>query len=562
MLIQGNLDVRCVLTANRDAHRRNSNDRSTPDAHWRIWLPLVGLTSLVPLSATTWPPLIDYLPHLSRVLIEHDLLTRGEFSDRFHWNLQVVPNLGLDLVILPLTFAGVPIGIAGRLFVAMVIVLTGASVVLLHRALFRRWSPVPLVIFGFSYTEVLIYGFLNCELAVASSLIAFTAYLHLRSTRSLPLLLAFGATVTFSLFLIHLLGAAVFLGLLASHALSERWIAPMLPKLWGGFEANIRDLSGARKSFWIVLSCLTVLAMLMAMAPVSVGTEEGSTALTLSLFKPQLWRWRRVFDALLGYQQSADFVLAAIGAAALALAGFRARLRIASVMVLPISGVAVLFFVVPAGWGTTWYIPERFPFLLMLLALSSVDVRLSIRGQQLASLFVAALIILKSLDVTNMWMEAENLRRPIIDALSRVEHNSVVCQVEMTSRDIHGDIGFPLVNVAPIATLSSGAFAPVFATFDQNLIIPLPHWSDVLRRTSMRHRVDLFPLAPPGKENAWSANAAQTCDYLLATRPGLYQGAVPTSYIPVARTEQAVLYRSQHEVGTATGRLRVSDPQS
>ena len=96
---------------------------------------VAGLFSLLPLAFVQWPPLIDYLPHLARVLVEHSLLTDGRFADRFMWNLRVVPNLGLDAIILPLTLLGVPLAWAGKLFVALVILLNGAAVTILHRAI-------------------------------------------------------------------------------------------------------------------------------------------------------------------------------------------------------------------------------------------------------------------------------------------------------------------------------------------------------------------------------------------------------------------------------------------
>ena len=111
----------------------------------------LAAASCVPLFFTRWPPLVDYFPNLARVFILNDLLTVGRFADRYFLAPSLVPNLGMDAIMLPMLAGGLGIGVAGRLYVALVVVVSGLAVVALNRALFGRVSPLALAGFVFAY---------------------------------------------------------------------------------------------------------------------------------------------------------------------------------------------------------------------------------------------------------------------------------------------------------------------------------------------------------------------------------------------------------------------------
>lgn len=505
---------------------------------------VAGLFSLLPLAFTQWPPLIDYLPHLARVFVEHSLLTDGRFADRFMWNPRVVPNLGLDAIILPLTMLGVPLAWAGKLFVALVILLNGAAVTILHRTLFGRLSPFPLIAFAFSYTELLMFGFLTSEFSVALALIVFAAYLRGRVTVSTARLLVFIVASVVILFFVHLLGALVLLGLIAANVVSSRWIAPALTRLISLFQPPLgRPAPLALTAVAVSIGMLTLLALL-AFAPVSASNTGEDASNLADFLKPKLWRWSQLINPLLGYDYKVDLPVIAVIGIALLLFLFYGRLRIASTMLLAIAGLIVAYVFVPSGWGSTYYIPERFPFILMLVGIASIDLEFPTHAACRVTAFLILLLVLaRSLSAAAAWNAFAEIRRPLFDALAQTGPDDKVCQARNANGNIHGDAMFPLINLTSYATITTGAFAYVFALPDQNLIVPRPNWAPVLRRIETNNRVDNNPVRPLPNQDLANPAVLDICTFMLVTRPNLYQLAFPEALQPQVKVPGAIFYR-------------------
>lgn len=510
---------------------------------------VAGLFSLLPLAFVQWPPLIDYLPHLTRVLIEQSLLMDGRFADRFMWNLRVVPNLGLDAVVLPLVLLGMPLASAGKLFVALVILLNGAAVMFLHKALFGRLSPVPLIAFAFSYTELLIFGFLTSEVSVALALIAFAAYLRPPMTISTARLVTFVVAVVVVLFFVHLIGALIFLGLIAANAISSRWIAPALSRLALLFQHSIlRPARLAPTAVAVAIGGLAVLALL-SLAPLSASNTGEDAASPADFLKPKLWRWRLMINPLLGYDPKIDLPVLAIIVVALFMLLFYGRVRIAGTTLLAMAGLTVAYFFVPTGWGSTYYITERFPFILMLLGIASVDVRFRTRAGCRATTFLILLLVLaRSLSAVAAWNASTEARRPLFDALAKTRPGDTVCQARNADDNIHGDAMFPLINLTSYAAITNGAFAYVFALQDQNLIAPRPDWAPVLKQIEINNRTDHNPSRPLPNQDLANPAMLKTCTFMLVTRPDLYQLAFPDVLRPLVTVPGAIFFRVEHSL--------------
>jgi hypothetical protein len=86
---------------------------------------LVALT-LSPLLFASIPPLVDYPDHLARMWI----LAHG--SENYQANWYLLPALAMDLIVPPLGHI-MPVETAGRLFIALTMVLPVIATVVLHR---------------------------------------------------------------------------------------------------------------------------------------------------------------------------------------------------------------------------------------------------------------------------------------------------------------------------------------------------------------------------------------------------------------------------------------------
>ncbi len=164
------------------------------------------LTLVAPLALTDVPPLLDYPNHLARVFVLH-ALPHDPVLARFyaaHWS--VIPNLAVDLLGPPLLHM-LPVHLAGRMLIALSVLLPVCGAVAYGRTIGSRWWPLGAGLVAYNATEL--HGFLNFSIAIGLALLLAAAWLRWRDHR--PVLAAglamAGAPV---LFLSHLMGLVFF----------------------------------------------------------------------------------------------------------------------------------------------------------------------------------------------------------------------------------------------------------------------------------------------------------------------------------------------------------------
>ncbi len=175
---------------------------------------------LIPLVAVEYPPVLDYPNHLARVYIlthpEDPHLSRYWAAD---WS--ILPNLGFDLVALALAQV-MPVEMAGRVFLGLSIgVMLGAPLVL-HRALYGRFSPLPLMAGALVFNRAFQMGFLGYSLGVGLALWAFAGWIALRD-RGTGLRLAMMQGAALVLFVCHLYAMCVLAVAVVLSAASSGW---------------------------------------------------------------------------------------------------------------------------------------------------------------------------------------------------------------------------------------------------------------------------------------------------------------------------------------------------
>jgi hypothetical protein len=210
------LPVEGVAPAGGWTRRRSwpSRDGSAADA--RSWdlvtLALCFAAALgvaaVPVLLAKLPVLEDYPNHLARAYIiavhgQHTLLDR--FYD-IDWRM--VPDLAFDLVVPPLARA-VGIYAAGKIFILLTLALLLAGPLAIHRALFGRYSPAPLVAAIFLYNPMLLGGLLSYFFTLGCALCAIAAWIALRG-RSPALRGAVSCIAATALFVGHLVAFGIY----------------------------------------------------------------------------------------------------------------------------------------------------------------------------------------------------------------------------------------------------------------------------------------------------------------------------------------------------------------
>src|SRR6185437_14132189 len=135
-----------------------------------------------------------------------------------HW--AIIPNLAIDLILPPLLLI-MPVHIAGRILLAVALVMPVVGTILYSQAVFGLRSYWPLAGCLVACNGLFLLGFVNFQLGLGLALVCAAAWRRSRETRPLAAM-ALGVVSAVALFFSHLMGLFFFLILLLSHDI-ERW---------------------------------------------------------------------------------------------------------------------------------------------------------------------------------------------------------------------------------------------------------------------------------------------------------------------------------------------------
>jgi hypothetical protein len=188
---------------------------------------VLGAATLSPLLWASVPPLVDYPNHLARMWILVHRTDIPELARNYvvHW--RILPDLAMDLVV-PLLSAVLPVELAGRVFIALIMIGLIAGTVTLHRVLFGRFAVWPVWSVLFVYNAVLFWGFLSCLFAIAVYLFVFSFWIATREWRVVPRILVFSAAGAL-LFLLHVFAFGLYGLSVSSYEVGRRLEGRRLP---------------------------------------------------------------------------------------------------------------------------------------------------------------------------------------------------------------------------------------------------------------------------------------------------------------------------------------------
>ncbi|HXP74291.1 MAG TPA: hypothetical protein VN823_09105 [Stellaceae bacterium] len=195
---------------------------ATPGATVRslvVALVLVGLT-LSPLLGAAVPPLVDYPNHLARMWILAQNGALPDLASNYAVDWRLLPDLAMDLIVPPLAQV-MPLEAAGRLFIALTMVILVAGTMTLYRALNGRLTLWPLSALLFLYNAALFWGFLNCLFGIGVFLLAFSGWIESRHWRAAPRIVVFAGLASL-LFVLHLFAFCLYALAVGSYELGGR----------------------------------------------------------------------------------------------------------------------------------------------------------------------------------------------------------------------------------------------------------------------------------------------------------------------------------------------------
>lgn len=380
----------------------------TPIAWWSALIALC-VVLVAPLAVVDVPPLLDYPNHLARAYVLAHGQQDTHLSQMYapHW--AVIPNLAVDLILPPL-LSIMPVHIAGRLLLAVALVLPVIGSVLYSQAVFGRRSYWSIAVCLVACNGLFLLGFVNFQLAIGLALVCASAWVRWRETHPVATV-AFGAICAVLLFFSHLMGLLFFLILLASHDIERAWEAKMQG---GSLIAGV-----AQRATWS-------LAVVVLPAVLYAVSAFGDTAPDISW---ETWpdKLIRAAMSLMNYNLPLDIVSACLLAAFLLIcAGLR-------LIVMPLGSavalgaVAVLFAFSPLDFKGCGYVDARLAVMFGFLLFATIlPIRLPRRAALLVTVAVVALFSLRTAQIAAVWWTHNRDLAELRDAMSVVEPGSRV----------------------------------------------------------------------------------------------------------------------------------------
>ncbi|MGO9007881.1 MAG: hypothetical protein ACLQIQ_16095 [Beijerinckiaceae bacterium] len=175
---------------------------------------LIMLIAAIPIITNPVPPLEDYINHLARMHVIAKIGQDSNLARFYEIDWEIVPNLIMDLVV-PVLARVMNIYVAGQAFMIFIFMLIISGGLVVNRALFGRWSILPLVATPFLYNYVFLVGVVNYQFGIGLALWGLAAWIALRR-RALPWRLLVSTGFVLLLFVCHLFAVGVYgIGILA-----------------------------------------------------------------------------------------------------------------------------------------------------------------------------------------------------------------------------------------------------------------------------------------------------------------------------------------------------------
>ena len=492
--------------------------------------------ALAPLFLVEIPALVDYPNHLARMHILAELGDSPELQAIYAANWAVLPNLAMDAVV-PWLGRVVGVTAAGKLFIALTLVLLVAGTLALSRVLHGRLGAGSLAVYLVLYNYVLSFGFLNYLFGIGLGLLLLAFWIGARN-RPAWLRLALATVGAAALFFSHL-------GAVATYALCVAGY-----ELWTWNRTPPRRLTVLlRRAALAGLPLLPAAALFALLSP----TPTAETGMVY-LF------WQKIIAPLvptLFYAEAADYYLMA-GLVSLFLLALAWRvLSVCAAVALPVLGLAAAVVLVPTWIFGNWGNDFRLVVPLVLVLIAGFRIKPG-RGKTLVAIGFAALALfaVRVGTVAQDWLAYDRLYGELRAAARTLEPGArVLPAVEDWSRVAAvapNDYRRPFYHAAALMLLERPVFLPtLFTAAGRQPLAVQPAYAalDVPHAKPMPVRLLVASVSPesaerlsreadPGEFHDRFAGWPETFDYVLmldfgAPRnplPGLLEPAVSGSY--------------------------------
>lgn len=326
---------------------------ASPGAWWnsRRFVAAALFLAALPLLWPSIPPLIDLPSHMASYHIAANLESSATLRQYFEFHWQLIGNLGVDLVAVPLAKA-LGAELATKLVVILIPVLTVAGMLWVAREIHGEIPPTAGFVLPLAYCYPLHFGFLNYCFSMALMLLVFALWLRTVPWRRHAWRAALFGVLALAVWIAHAVGW----GLLALACLvSEVQRRVARGQAWPAALARAAATCAPLGTPLIAMACLP---------------SHGSHGLIGWFVFPELAKWLVTLfrDRWLALDLAAAAIFYAV---LLVAAAARGGLRLRPALAVPALAMLAIFFVVPQGINDATFVNDRVaPYALALLALA------------------------------------------------------------------------------------------------------------------------------------------------------------------------------------------------
>jgi hypothetical protein len=441
-----------------------------------LFVVLAAIT-VIPVILYPWPPLADYINHLSRMHIIATIGSDPDLSKFYDVNWQIIPNLMMDMIVPPLQRL-MSVYAAGQLYTIASFMLIIAGTLALNRQLFGRWSVLPLIAFPLLYNNVFLVGTMNYIFGMGLALWAMAAWVGLREHNPV-IRLTVSLLFVLGLFFCHLFAVGVYgLGLVAFE----------ISRLIELYRSRSHRTGPAGAKLWPIVDFVATGLPFLPVLPLLMMSP------TWGLRASFVWELNGKLDGLLYvvevYSHFAALLLTAIVAFA---AGFGLRHRAlqfhSTGWALLIVG-AITYFAMPRIIFETYMADQRLPISLAFMVIACAHLNLG--HDHVRRGFAAVLVLLLAIrvfEVQSVWADASKTIVAFRDSVRLIERGSkiLVAYADPDAGDDTRDL--VLVHAACSAIIERSALVTTAFTVKGKQILEV--------REPYRNRVDRLDGTPP-----------------------------------------------------------------
>lgn len=465
------------------------------NAHWKwrfaIAFCLLFAIAIAPIVSAAMPMLTDYPNHLARMYI---LMADGrspELNRFYSVEWQLMPNLAMDLIVPPLARI-VGIYLAGKIFLALTLLLLASGTIALHFALHRRLSPWPLMVMLLLYNQMFLYGVLNFLFGLGIALWGIAAWVWaMREPRwwNAPLLASIATLVWIS----HLSAFGVLALITGALAISN------LP----GAQPPIRRFLLLAAT--LALPVFLTISYIATKAPTSAEPAEHGLATVLYLVLKLL----KLLTTFMAFNRATDVIITIFVFGLIAFGFIRKYLVLHPAMKLPLGLIVIAYFLMPPMLLRSALADYRVMIAAQFLFISSVDFRPLATSLQLRviSLGLVAAFSIRSIGIADRWEDADRLAKAALAAFERMEHGSRLFPAIRFEHSGETFAGNYELFLPTLAALSRSAFVPSLYTLPGAQPVVLTPAYERIRSRQPQSRI------PVGADPDW-AHVTANYDYV------------------------------------------------